>query len=125
MTLTTPAPASPRTGNGFDAAALHTLLTDWQAQAQNRPRALPEHLSPCHTDHGKGNRRHRCSRAHAAAVEGYRLARHAQELRAEAATRGWPNETAGYFRDPSQPTPDTTEAPLTFRAWLTASRAAA
>ncbi len=108
----------------FDALALDSLADDWRARVQARPRALPEHLSPCCIDHDKGARRHRCSRAHAAVVEGYRLARHAQELRAEAATGGWPNERAAFHGHPDQPTPDRTERPLTFRAFLTASRAA-
>lgn len=61
-----------------------------------------------------GPRRHRCSTWHRELVEGYRLAREVQLLRAEAATHGYATELAEYWRD--------VEPALTFREWLVGHR---
>jgi hypothetical protein len=77
---------------------------------------LPDRQSPCRIDKAKGNRRHPCSRWHAELVEGFRLERHAQQLRAEAATHGHDTELAAYFGDDGNGSP--VERRLTFREWL-------
>lgn len=61
----------------------------------------------------KGPRYHHCSWWHRDLVEGYRLARHAQEMRAEAYSIGYPTELREFYR--------TVERPLTFRDWLIGS----
>lgn len=67
--------------------------------------------SPCRAS--TGPRRHRCSWWHAELVTGYRLARAAQDARAEAYSHGHATELAAFYRD--------VETPVTFRAWLEAS----
>lgn len=69
-------------------------------------------VSPCRSDPAKGGRRHHCSWWHAALVESYRLARVAQDQRAEAYSSGYATELAAFYRD--------LEPPVTFRAWLQA-----
>jgi hypothetical protein len=64
----------------------------------------------CRIDWSKGNRRHRCSRAHEELVDGYRSARAAQDARAEAWSLGYARELAEFYRD--------VEPSLTFRDWL-------
>jgi len=61
-----------------------------------------------------GPRRHHCSWWHRELVEGYRLARHAQERRAEEWSHGYAIELADFYR--------TQERPLTFRDWLIGHR---
>lgn len=65
--------------------------------------------SPCRS-RATGPRRHHCSWWHSTLVEGYRAAREAQQLRAEAATAGYATELADYWQ--------TVERRLTFRYWL-------
>ena len=77
---------------------------------------LPDRKSPCHIDPDKGNRRHPCSRAHADLVNDFRREQHAQQLRAEAATHGYPRELASYFGDDGAH--DAVERRLTFKDWL-------
>lgn len=72
--------------------------------------------SPCRSDPAKGARRHRCSWWHAQVVEGYRLARAAQDARVEAWAIGYATERAMFYRD--------VEPRVTFRDWLVGSRAA-
>lgn len=72
--------------------------------------------SPCRSDPAKGPRAHRCSWWHAQVVEGYRLARAAQDARAEDWSRGWATDLAAFYRD--------VERPVTFRAWLVGSQTA-
>lgn len=100
------------TGLRFDAAALDSLLGDWQQRLASRPRALPDELSPCRI--GAGPHRHRCSRWHAELVEGYRLARHVDAQRLEAASLGYAAEAEDYRRD---------HPPVTFTRWLRQLRA--
>jgi hypothetical protein len=57
-----------------------------------------------------GPRRHHCSEHHADLVESYRLARAAQEERAEAWAIGYATELAVFYRD--------VEPPILFRTWL-------
>jgi hypothetical protein len=69
-------------------------------------------LTPTCRRRATGPRRHHCSEAHADLVESYRLARLAQEARAEAWSAGYATELAAFYRD--------VERPVTFRDWLTA-----
>lgn len=64
----------------------------------------------CRVDPAKGNRRHRCSAWHRDLVEGYRLARYAQDQRAEEYSIGYRTELAEFYRD--------VETSLAFRDWL-------
>lgn len=64
--------------------------------------------SPCRK--GRGARRHHCSWWHSELVTGYRLARKAQDDRAEAYAIGYATELADFYRD--------VERPVTFRDWL-------
>lgn len=64
----------------------------------------------CRIDMTKAPRQHRCSRWHAELVEGYLLAREAQELRAETYSSGYATELAEFYRD--------VEPRVTFKAWL-------
>jgi hypothetical protein len=63
-----------------------------------------------------GGRRHHCSEYHADLVESYRLARYAQDERAEAWAIGYATELGAFYRD--------VERPVTFKAWLTGGFAA-
>lgn len=78
---------------------------------------LPDRRSPCRIDKAKGPRRHHCSAWHADLVEGFRLAQHAQKMRAEAATNGYATELADYFDRH-----DGVERRVTFKDWLLGSR---
>ena len=88
----------------LDAAG--QVIADW-------PAALKASHSPCRVDRSKGLRQHRCSRAHAELVDGYRAWRDAAEADAEAATNGYATELDDYWRDHERPT---------LKAWLTGMR---
>ena len=77
---------------------------------------IPDHRSPCRIDRDKGNRRHRCSTAHAELVRDFRREQRAQQQRAEAVTHGYPRELAAYFGDDGAH--DAVEKRLTFKDWL-------
>lgn len=63
-----------------------------------------------------GPRRHHCSEWHADLVESYRLARAAQDERAEAWAIGYATELAAFYAE--------VEPPVTFKAWLQDFRSA-
>lgn len=51
-------------------------------------------------------------------AEEYRIARHAQELRADAASGGYATELAGFYGKTDRPAYDDGEQPLVWAAWL-------
>lgn len=59
---------------------------------------------------------------HRAAVEDYRAARHAQELRAENYGMGYAEETRAFYGDGRVAACDEAETSLTWKAWLEGSR---
>jgi hypothetical protein len=63
-----------------------------------------------------GPRRHHCSEHHADLVESYRLARAAQEARAEAWAIGYATELAAFYAE--------VEPPVLFKTWLQDFRSA-
>lgn len=77
------------------------------------PNALPGHRSPCRPDRSKGVHQHRCSRAHAELVDGYRAWREHAYRTAEEAAIGYDTEEAEYWQTHERPT---------LRAYLVAHR---
>ena len=77
-------------------------------------------ISPCRIDTDKGNRRHRCSEAHADLVHEYRQALYLQTRRAEQATGEYPRELGRYFGTDGQG--PGVEVRLTFKRYLTAPK---
>lgn len=63
------------------------------------PNAVDPARTGCRVDRSKGVHQHRCSRAHAETVDGYRSWVAHEEATAEAATHGYPTELADYWRD--------------------------
>lgn len=98
----------PRRVYGRRPGATGTLVVWRDAEGREHtrtwPNALPGHRSPCRIDSTKGLRQHRCSAAHASAVEGYRAWREHELAQAEAATHGYETELAEYWREHERPT---------------------
>lgn len=77
---------------------------DGTQQTRTWPNALPGHRSPCRPDRDKGVHQHRCSRAHAELVDGYRAWREHEHAQAEQATQQYAAEEADYWRTHTRPT---------------------
>lgn len=78
--------------------------TDGTQHTRTWPNALPGHRSPCRPDAAKGLHQHRCSRAHAELVDGYRAYREHANAEAEKATQQYAAELADYWRTHERPT---------------------
>lgn len=107
-TLAAPTPARlyGRLSATINAPGTLVVWQDEEGHEHTRtwPNALPGHRSPCRPDRSKGLRQHRCSRAHAELVEGYRAWKRHADQAAEDATLGYPEELAEYRQAHERPT---------------------